>query len=232
MPIFALSGAARRAEGTRSHPRRSGLLRVRRTVRVPRPAASRATRRCSRELAERAPHRIVVETCDFNDELEHRLLAGADMCLMPSQYEPCGLTQMRAQRYGTIPVARRVGGLADTIEDGVTGFLFDDYTPADFMRAVMRADRSVRGAGGVGRDDARGDVARLRVGAVRDEVSASLSPRRRPRRRALTASALRPSRSHFHRKCFLVPHRWHDSRQRKPPTGSACGVGPGCGAVG
>jgi starch synthase len=61
------------------------------------------------------------------------------MCLMPSQYEPCGLTQMRAQRYGTIPIARRVGGLADTIEDGATGFLFDDYTPEDFTRAVMRA---------------------------------------------------------------------------------------------
>jgi starch synthase len=91
-----------------------------------------------RSIASRAPHRIVVET-RFNEELEHRLLAGADMCLMPSQYEPCGLTQMRAQRYGTIPVARRVGGLADTIEDGVTGFLFDDYTPADFTRAVARA---------------------------------------------------------------------------------------------
>ena len=89
-------------------------------------------------IANRAPNRIVVET-RFNDALEHRLLAGADMCLMPSQYEPCGLTQMRAQRYGTIPVARRVGGLADTIEDGVTGFLFDDYTPADFTRAVARA---------------------------------------------------------------------------------------------
>src|SRR6185436_18492133 len=57
----------------------------------------------------------------------------------PSQYEPCGLTQMRAQRYGTIPVARRVGGLADTIEDGVTGFLFDSYTSEDFMRAAVRA---------------------------------------------------------------------------------------------
>jgi starch synthase len=89
-------------------------------------------------IADRAPNRIVVET-RFSEELEHRLLAGADVCLMPSQYEPCGLTQMRAQRYGTIPVARRVGGLADTIEDGETGFLFDEYTPADFMRAVMRA---------------------------------------------------------------------------------------------
>ena len=90
------------------------------------------------DLAERAPSRIAVRL-DFTDEFEHLLLAGADMCLMPSQYEPCGLTQMRAQRYGTIPVARRTGGLADTIEDGVTGFLFDDYTSTDFMRGAMRA---------------------------------------------------------------------------------------------
>ncbi len=89
-------------------------------------------------IASRAPARIAVDL-KFTEEKEHRLLAGADMCLMPSQYEPCGLTQMRAQRYGTIPVARRVGGLADTIEDNATGFLFDDYTPADFMRAAVRA---------------------------------------------------------------------------------------------
>jgi starch synthase len=75
----------------------------------------------------------------FTERKQHLLLAGADMCLMPSLYEPCGLTQMRAQRYGSIPVARRVGGLADTIEDGVTGFLFDDYTPDDFMRGAARA---------------------------------------------------------------------------------------------
>ncbi len=97
------------------------------------------------ELAERAPSRIAVKL-DFTDEFEHLLLAGADMCLMPSQYEPCGLTQMRAQRYGTIPVARRTGGLADTIEDGVTGFLFDDYTSADFMRCAMRAVDQYRDA--------------------------------------------------------------------------------------
>jgi starch synthase len=91
-----------------------------------------------RELAARAPGRIACEF-NFTDRLEHRLMAGADMCLMPSQYEPCGLTQMRAQRYGTIPVARRVGGLADTIEDGVTGFLFDGYTSEEFMNAAVRA---------------------------------------------------------------------------------------------
>ncbi|MEP6999924.1 MAG: glycogen/starch synthase [bacterium] len=99
------------------------------------------------ELAERAPSRIAVKL-DFTDEFEHLLLAGADMCLMPSLYEPCGLTQMRAQRYGTIPVARRTGGLADTIEDGVTGFLFDDYTTDDFMRAAMRAVDQYRDADG------------------------------------------------------------------------------------
>lgn len=66
-------------------------------------------------------------------------MAGADLFLMPSLYEPCGLTQMRAQRYGALPVARRVGGLADTIEDEVTGFLFDAYDPDAFEAAAFRA---------------------------------------------------------------------------------------------
>jgi starch synthase len=75
----------------------------------------------------------------FTDHVEHRLLAGADALLMPSQYEPCGLTQMRAQHYGTVPVARRVGGLTDSITDGVTGFLFDEYSPAGLEQAIGRA---------------------------------------------------------------------------------------------
>ena len=58
---------------------------------------------------------------------------------MPSLYEPCGLTQMRAQRYGTIPIARRVGGLADTIEDGATGFLFTDYSCEALVACLRRA---------------------------------------------------------------------------------------------
>jgi starch synthase len=77
-------------------------------------------------LAGAAPDRIGVQL-DFRDGLEHRLMAGVDLFLMPSLYEPCGLTQMRAQRYGSLPIGRRVGGLADTIEAGVTGFLFDAY---------------------------------------------------------------------------------------------------------
>ncbi len=90
------------------------------------------------ELALRAPGRIGVQT-NFTTKQEHRLMAGADMIIMPSQYEPCGLTQMRAQRYGALPVARRVGGLADTIEDGVTGFLFDGFSTNEFLAACVRA---------------------------------------------------------------------------------------------
>jgi len=75
----------------------------------------------------------------FTEEQEHRLLAGADMLLMPSLYEPCGLTQMRAQRYGALPVVRRVGGLSDTVEDQVTGFVFDEFSSAALERALRRA---------------------------------------------------------------------------------------------
>src|SRR5213075_123586 len=90
-----------------------------------------------RELAARFPQRVGVNTA-FTDALENHLLAGADFLMMPSLYEPCWLTQMRAQVYGALPVARRVGGLADTIEDGVTGILYDAYSPEAFDRAVQR----------------------------------------------------------------------------------------------
>jgi starch synthase len=88
-------------------------------------------------LAAGAPDRIVAEFA-FTDRLEHRLLAGADLLLMPSLYEPCGLTQMRAQRYGTIPIVRAVGGLQDSVRDGVTGFLFRDYSPAALDERVRQ----------------------------------------------------------------------------------------------
>lgn len=91
-----------------------------------------------KELAARAPDRIAC-SFDFTEEREHKLLAGADFLLMPSLYEPCGLTQMRAQRYGALPIVRRVGGLADTVDDRITGFLFDEYEPWALEEAIQYA---------------------------------------------------------------------------------------------
>jgi starch synthase len=91
-----------------------------------------------RLLAEEHPSRVSARFT-FSEDREHRLLAGSDFLLMPSQYEPCGLTQMRAQRYGALPVVRRVGGLADTVDDRLTGFLFDDYEPWALQEAVTWA---------------------------------------------------------------------------------------------
>ncbi len=91
-----------------------------------------------RKLARAHPERIAVEL-EFMEHREHRVIAGADALLMPSLYEPCGLTQMRAMRYGTVPLARRVGGLEDTIQDGATGLLFDDYKPERLDWIIDRA---------------------------------------------------------------------------------------------
>jgi starch synthase len=99
------------------------------------------------DLAAAAPGRVALRL-DFSDELEHRVLGGADALLMPSFYEPCGLTQMRAQRYGTIPIARRVGGLADTIEDGASGFLFNDYSCEALVASLHRAAERFADAAG------------------------------------------------------------------------------------
>ena len=87
-------------------------------------------------LARDHPSRIAVS--HFSNRLEHVVLAGADFLLMPSLYEPCGLTQMRAQRYGALPVVRRVGGLVDTVDESV-GFLFDEFSPAALDAALEQA---------------------------------------------------------------------------------------------
>jgi starch synthase len=75
----------------------------------------------------------------FNETDARRMFAGSDFLLMPSRYEPCGLSQMYAQRFGSLPVARNTGGLADTIENGVTGFLFDESTAESYREALSRA---------------------------------------------------------------------------------------------
>ncbi len=99
------------------------------------------------ELAERYPGNVAVHI-GFDETLAHRIEAGADSFLMPSRFEPCGLNQMYSLAYGTPPVVRATGGLADTVADysaarlgqgSANGFVFADATPAAFMRAVRRA---------------------------------------------------------------------------------------------
>ncbi len=75
----------------------------------------------------------------FEESIAHLTYAGSDIFLMSSKYEPCGLGQMIAMRYGTIPLGRRTGGLADTIDDGETGFLFDEYSSRELMSGIDRA---------------------------------------------------------------------------------------------
>ena len=91
-----------------------------------------------RALAARHPGRVGVHI-GFDEPLAHRVEAGADLFLMPSRYEPCGLNQLYSQRYGTPPVVRATGGLADSVEDGVTGFVFNDPEKEALLEAVDRA---------------------------------------------------------------------------------------------
>jgi starch synthase len=95
-------------------------------------------------LAERHPEQVAAHLT-FNNELAHLIEAGSDMFLMPSRYEPCGLNQMYSLRYGTVPIVRATGGLADTVEDFVpasgtgTGFVFEEYEASAMLAAVERA---------------------------------------------------------------------------------------------
>jgi starch synthase len=98
-------------------------------------------------LGARYPERVRV-IIGYDERLAHRITAGADIFLMPSRFEPCGLNQMYSQRYGTVPVVHRTGGLNDTVVDAsaealaagtATGFVFDELSPEALARAVERA---------------------------------------------------------------------------------------------
>src|ERR1700682_1973840 len=88
-------------------------------------------------MAVEYPDRIAVRI-GFDNALAHRIEAGADLFLMPSRYEPCGLNQIYSLRYGTVPVVRATGGLDDTIEDG-TGFKFAEYSGQALAAALREA---------------------------------------------------------------------------------------------
>jgi starch synthase len=96
------------------------------------------------EEAPKYPGQLGVKIA-FDNKLAHLIEAGADMFLMPSRYEPCGLNQMYSLKYGTVPVVRATGGLADTVapvdkaKGTGTGFLFTEYSPAAFLKALNAA---------------------------------------------------------------------------------------------
>jgi starch synthase len=97
-----------------------------------------------RDWAFRHPSSVSVRV-GYDEALSHKIEAGADMFLMPSRYEPCGLNQIYSLRYGTVPVVRATGGLDDTIDEwdakkGTgTGFKFHGYEPRDLLGSIDRA---------------------------------------------------------------------------------------------
>ena len=96
------------------------------------------------KLAKANPGSVGVRI-GFDETLARRMYAGSDFLLMPSRFEPCGLSQMYAQRFGSLPIAHKTGGLADTIQDNVTGFLFDKPSASSLRRTIDRAVRAFDG---------------------------------------------------------------------------------------
>jgi len=100
-----------------------------------------------RQAAVENPNAVAVRI-GYDEAFSHRVISGADVILVPSRFEPCGLTQLYGLRYGTLPLVRRVGGLADTVVDAnetnidydtATGFVFEKADAADLLNAVKRA---------------------------------------------------------------------------------------------
>jgi starch synthase len=99
------------------------------------------------EAAAAHPEAVAVHI-GYDEELSHRFMAGADILLVPSRFEPCGLTQLYALRYGTLPLVRRVGGLADTVthaspdnlaQKTATGFVFDEASSGALSACLHEA---------------------------------------------------------------------------------------------
>ena len=95
-----------------------------------------------KEMHEKHPEKVGV-FIGFNPSLAKRVYAGSDLFLMPSKSEPCGLAQMVALRYGTVPIVRATGGLKDSVFEGEegNGFVFEGYNPEELLKAIDRALR-------------------------------------------------------------------------------------------
>jgi starch synthase len=91
-----------------------------------------------KEIKAKYPEKLGLNI-GFDAALAQLIYAGSDMFLMPSRYEPCGLGQLISYKYGTVPVVRKTGGLADTVQDNVTGFVFEDYSGIALLDTIKRA---------------------------------------------------------------------------------------------
>ena len=131
-----------------------------------------------RDLAQAYPDKVGLRI-GYDNGLSHRIEAGADMFLMPSHYEPCGLNQIYSLRYGTIPVVRATGGLDDTIDED-TGFKFREYSGSALLDAIRAALDAYRDAGQWRSDDAPRDAEGFLLerfgGGVPGAVPADLRP--------------------------------------------------------
>ncbi|MCW8840908.1 MAG: glycogen synthase GlgA [Gammaproteobacteria bacterium] len=110
-------------------------------------SGERELERATKALAQRYPRQVAV-CIGYDEELAHQIEAGADLFLMPSRFEPCGLNQLYSLRYGTLPVVHRTGGLADTVvhtdaqslaDGSATGFTFEHATAEELLGAIQQA---------------------------------------------------------------------------------------------
>ena len=129
--------------------------------------------RAVEKLADRHPGAVAARI-GFDDAEARAMFEGSDFLLMPSRFEPCGLGQMYAQSQASLPIAYRTGGLADTIDDGGTGFLFSTANEFALKRAVGRAFRTYWSGDAVRRHAAERAVQALRLERAGDALSHAL----------------------------------------------------------
>lgn len=105
----------------------------------------------------------------FDEVLSHKIYAASDIILIPSRFEPCGLVQMIAMRYGTLPLARKTGGLSDTVKDRLNGFVIEKYSPTALARTLRLAIKMFK--------DNPEKIAKMRKRAMKEDFSWDKSAR-------------------------------------------------------